>query len=180
MENRTGHCDVTDFERAAADWLLEVWDQKIKRGQYSLSPLGPDVKRFRFGRVSGLIRLTTQYVTRSSGVFRIDLIPVDDPNPLTSPHRESVDFDGNVALYLSSTPVLTKIPFDFTTVQPGKYQFKVIWDYAAPFTDTNQAGVGDLEARLTAPFMVTPGGAVTNLVVYCTNLVSQVAPGISK
>jgi hypothetical protein len=64
-----------------------------------------------------------------------------------------------------------KVPFFFGTVLPGKYQLKTIWDKRRPFTDTDKPGPGDYESLLSAPFEVTAGQTISNLIAFCTNRV---------
>jgi hypothetical protein len=61
--------------------------------------------------------------------------------------------------------------FAFTTVLPGAYQLKAVWDKRRPLSDTNNAGPGDYETTLFGPFAVTAGANVTNL-LFCTNRVA--------
>jgi hypothetical protein len=62
--------------------------------------------------------------------------------------------------------------FAFTTVRPGRYQVKAIWDKRAPFSDETNAGPGDYESALSKPIEVTAGGVISNIVLYCTNRVA--------
>ena len=61
--------------------------------------------------------------------------------------------------------------FAFTTVLPGKYHLKAIWDKRAPHSDTNSAGPGDYETFVSPQIIVKAGATVTNL-LFCTNRIA--------
>jgi hypothetical protein len=169
--------ECTDFSRARADGLLALWDKKTTAQQSPILFLGGRAifrsPHYKLGQVSGTIRLPLPmpiYRNATQATFlHIRLIRADDKK--RSDQREerisaAIGFER-----ARDRREAYNAKFAFTTVVPGAYQLKAVWDKRHPVSDTNNAGPGDYETALSAPFTVTAGVTVTNL-LFCTNRVS--------
>jgi hypothetical protein len=184
----------TDIASQRADWLLAVWDQKIKKQNqaprmrsFSQWPRH-DLPRYTLGQLSGSIRFSTPLnlvpapYTRSVGpvnlygsVLRILLFRAEDVGRVDA--KPEIEFDNAIP----TTPptrgrsdaalhdVVDEVRFALTTVRPGKYSLKAIWDKRAPYLATNIAGPGDYESTWFAPFEIKPACNLSNIVLMCTN-----------
>jgi hypothetical protein len=177
-------------DRVIADRLLAVWENKVQPATIPPAvprpPSGSPIDGlFQFeiptppppphdgespfyfvGKVSGEIHLSTSFTPypRDGSGFYVILVPQNSGRPI-----ESDFFEGNDRAYPRNRNPIPGINFKFHTVLPGAYRLKVIWDKRRPFTNTENAGPGDYESAFSAPFVVTAGGALTNLTIVCTN-----------
>ena len=173
------YLEVAQQERLIADWLLRIWDHKIQKGDdYTLDhgerQASVRTPKYQLGRIEGVVRLPTPFTPFSprGDVIRLLLIPDNTSRPTAADFREREDFSGNYynqIIKRSEPKPFLNIPFSFNSVRPGEYEFKVIWDKRSPFTDTNSAGPGDYESKLSAPLKIIAGQTITNFIVECTN-----------
>jgi hypothetical protein len=174
------YCEVEQQERLIGDWLLSVWDHKIKKGgPYTLNretrQASIRAPKYLIGRIEGIARLPTPFTpfSQAGDAVRFVLLPAGISHPMESDLTERENFRGNYYQTKKQVPKpVLEIPFAFHTMLPGEYQLKVIWDKRSPFTDTNSAGPGDYESKLSAPFKIVAGQTITNFIVECTNRVS--------
>lgn len=173
------YCEITRQERLIGDWLLRVWDHKIKKGdEYTLGQGNREASvrtpKYLLGRVEGVVRLSTPFtsLSRAGDVIRFILFPLGVGGQPKTEFREDENFTGNYYQTKpapNSKPVLD-IPFTLNSVLPGEYQFKVVWDKRRPFLDVNDAGPGDYESN-PLQIKIAAGQTMTNFIVECTNRV---------
>jgi len=176
------HFEFTNTDRMAAARLLAVMDGKAEK-KYSMnksemshglssnseSYIDREPRR-TLGEIFGSIQCSTP-IRKPMGIFRFYLIPGDDTNDWTKrPGKEMYEHQSGAATE-SETP--DNATFAFTTINPGKYFLKAIWDRRAPLTDLMQAGPGDYESAFVGPFDVKAGGVITNVTLVCTNRASR-------
>jgi hypothetical protein len=178
--DRLPYCfELSDPCRVQADWLLGVFDEKFPPVQTPdwFFDANPAVlpQRYALGKVTGTIRLPLpmpvyQNSTQAT-LLHIRLIRTEDAGKKTPTADEERIF-GRVGYWRArDRREVYNVRFAFTTVLPGAYRLKAIWDKRFPQSDTNNAGPGDYETTLTAPFTVTAGATITNL-LYCTNRIA--------
>lgn len=172
------HLEETNPDRLAADRLMAVFEGNARKifslattstesrmlSSSSLYTTDQEPRRY-LGEVEGTVHFSTPFKT-PLGTVRIYLIP--DETKDWSWRAEVVEQNwggGRGQIDDSAT-------FAFTTVTPGAYFLKTIWDRRPPQTDTNMAGPGDYESAFAGPFQVKAGQVVTNITLYCTNRAS--------
>jgi hypothetical protein len=171
--------ECTDHLRSHADWLLALWDKKISVEQNPYWFLGGrgmhQSPHHKLGEVAGTIRLPMPMpIYRNSTqatLLHIRLIRAEDLDKKTPAENEE-----RIAAPIGYERArdrrhVYEARFAFTTVLPGTYHLKAIWDKRRPLSDTNSAGAGDYESALSAPFGVVAGGTVTNF-LFCTNRIA--------
>ena len=160
--------EETDYQRAQGDWLLGYWDQKVSDPMQHWQVAG-DARRFVLGKVQGVVRLPMPmpiYLNATQATrLHIRLIPERMEKEV---REERIAAEIGVKRATSRKKVYDA-RFAFTTVLPGTYRLQAVWDKRAPLSDTNNAGPGDYESAMTAPFVVEAGKVVTNVVLNCTN-----------
>lgn len=167
--------EATDFYKARADWLLGVWDKKVKPEMAPQEMWGDEGKlpRFALGKVRGTVKFATTinlFNKKSAGDFYIRLLPVDQADK-AEPVAES-----EIAETIPNRPeadeeLVDEVAFNFTTVPPGNYVLKAVWDRHKPASPYS-AGPGDYESAISKIITVTAGNVVSNVVLYCTNRVA--------
>jgi hypothetical protein len=162
--------EETDHLRAQGDWLLGYWDQKVSHPMPRWNVAG-DAPRFSLGKVEGAVRLPMPMPIYRNATqatrLHIRLIPERGQKEIEEERIEGViGFERAV-----NRKRVYDVRFAFTTVLPGTYRLKAVWDKRAPLSDTNSAGPGDYESGMTAPFLVEAGKVFTNAVLNCTNRV---------
>jgi hypothetical protein len=170
----------TDYTRAQADWLLGFWDKKASWQDKSFLWSNPEyesaekIERYSLGKIIGTIRLPMpmpiyQNPTQATRLH-IRLIRAQDLHKNQSAREEriaaSIGFER-----AHDRRFVYDARFAFTTVLPGKYHLKAIWDKRAPHSDTNSAGPGDYETFVSPQIIVKAGATVTNL-LFCTNRIA--------
>lgn len=160
----------TDFQRAFGDMLLGYWDKKVNE-PYVDWVSSADAERFTLGRVKGVVRLPMPMPIYRSATqaTRLHIRLISDDRSGTGEERIAATIGYERAV---SRKRVYDVKFAFTTVLPGTYRLKAIWDKRAPLTDTNSAGPGDYESLMSAPFSVEAGTVVTNVILDCTNRVA--------
>lgn len=136
-----------DRARIIGDRLLALFDQK---------PMQKEVychgtqKLFYLGQVSGIVELPTP-IRKEAGTMRI-LVKSEQASAseyleaaLRQQTRDQID-------------LTDEISFAFSSLPPGKYRVKAIWDRTAPFTDRDRAGAGDYESNWSDPLEVAAAG----------------------
>jgi hypothetical protein len=173
----------TDVMRARADWLLGVWDRKVSKGMAPRTngSIEDGLPRFTLGKVMGRVHFAQPINLHLSQ-------PPAGPMPLVGPtlHFRLIP-EGGVKTSVSESEridhplwsgqredddFIDDTSFAFTTVRPGIYRVKAIWDKRAPYNNTEAAGPGDYEAATSKPFQVVAGTTVSNIVLYCTNRIA--------
>ena len=163
--------EETDYQRAQGDWLLGYWDQKVSDPMQHWQAAG-DAQRFVLGRVHGLVQLPMpmpiyQNATQATRLH-IRLIPEKAEKEIK---EERIAAEIGVKRATSRKKVYD-VRFAFTTVLPGTYRLKAVWNKRGPLSNTNSAGPGDYESAMTAPFVVEAGKVFTNAFLNCTNRVA--------
>lgn len=165
--------EYVDRSRAEYDWMLGFWDQKASWSErstlYIVDEPTFDKTRYTLGKVTGTVRLPMPMpIYRNSTqatLLHIRLIP-------DAKERREERIDARIGFENArDRRRVYEAKFAFTTVLPGSYQLKAIWDKRSPHSDTNNARPGDYETVLTAPFTVTAGATITNL-LHCTNRIA--------
>jgi hypothetical protein len=169
--------DQTDVVRAEGDWLLALWDRKVtnrlRSGRFENVS---DRPRFFLGKVYGTVRLPMPMPIYGSLTqatqLHVRLIRAEDAERTSGKVREE-RLSGTIGFDRArNRKVVCDANFGFTTVPPGTYRLKVIWDKRAPHSDTNSAGPGDYESAISTPVTVTAGGVISNIILYCTNRIA--------
>jgi hypothetical protein len=133
-----------DRARIVGDRLLAIFEQKpVQKEIYWHGTQ----KLFYLGLLSGNVELPTP-ILKDAGTIRILLKPEQGQEnqileaALQQQTRDQVDLSDEIS-------------FAFTTVTPGKYRVKAVWDKRSPFTDREQAGAGDYESSWSEPVEIT-------------------------
>lgn len=165
--------EATDVYKVRADWLLGIWDKKAQPNMAPQTLWGQEGKlpRFALGKVSGTIRFAIPinlFYKRTAGVIRVKLLPAETAEKLNAPTEAEIEET------ISNRPqtdeeLVDEVSFNFTTVRPGSYKLKAIWDARPGFADTNMAGPGDYESGFSKTIRVTAGNVLSNVVLHCTN-----------
>jgi hypothetical protein len=165
--------ESTDFFKGRADWLLGIWDRKVKPEMAPRELWGDEGKlpRFALGKVSGIVRFATPvnlFFKKNPGIFRIRLLRADQADK-ANPVAEA-----EIAETIPNQPqpdeeLVDQISFKFTTVRPGSYLLKALWNKRAPFANTNSAGPGDYESAFSKVITVTAATVISNVILNCTN-----------
>ena len=179
-------------ERALGDKLLADWD-----GVGELEDDGELIGQFpnsgerlhRFASVSGRVQLPFGTPENSQGIW-IYLIPAslkkdgwkDDESVLKvwydpgftrmqRPRQEQEPMD--------------KLNFSFSSILPGEYRLKAVWDRRAPHTDPHNdprgqkamciPSPGDYESAETEKLRLMAGKRITDIQLNCTNRVGEAA-----
>lgn len=177
MERAWLHSNSADL--MAADRFLAVFDQKAERlytfdtserrifSSSSFDKYDTEPRRY-LGEVAGSIQFSTP-LREPTGVVRLYLIPGETTNGW---EKRACDVIEDNRTHIAGEPISDAATFHFSTVLPGKYFAKVMWDRRAPYTDAHKAGPGDYESAFFGPFEVVPGSVVTNIALSCTNRAS--------
>jgi hypothetical protein len=152
-------------DRVVGDWLLNVFDSANPKDEIEIHP---DAKRkLRYlGKVSGAILLPAPTLGRP-GVMRLYLAPEELAGKVWDDARIEV-IENEFPNLVTEDLATDELGFVFSTVTPGTYRMKAIWDKRRGFEDKRAAGPGDYESVWLGPIKVTAGGA-ENLLLACTN-----------
>jgi hypothetical protein len=150
-------------DREQADALLAGWD-----GKTNWTLRGPLDKPHQLARVEGNVKTAAPILTRP-GTIHIYLIPKGKEKGAWTNDPRAGYLECKLTDASPLQPdLMNGISFNFSSVLPGKYFLKAVWDKRAPFIDSMRAGPGDYESILTGPIEIKPGDVVTNLTVDCT------------
>jgi hypothetical protein len=171
-EESEDHYEVqnTDYQRALSDTLLGYWDKKVSEPRLDWG-IAADAERFALGRVKGVVRLPMPrpIYRNATQATLLHIRLISDAGRDGGEERIVAKIGVERAV---SRKRVYDVQFAFTTVLPGTYRLKAIWDKRAPLSDTNSAGPGDYDSATSAPFAVQAGRIVTNVVLNCTNRVA--------
>ena len=168
-------------QRALADGLLREWNGIEEQGLWMEFPPWQTSGGLSFlGAFRGEVRLPVPTST-NSGNLLLYLIPAELQKAEWE-NRTSV-IRMNVPLHRHTPPGammagagLEKAGFIFSTVAPGEYRLKALWDKRPPHTAVEPGGgasPGDYESAETEPFMVKAGKVLEGFVLNCTNRVGS-------
>lgn len=169
------HFQSTERDRRAADRMLAVFDGKATKDfsfEKKMESLYSSVKSFAppppckyLGEVEGHIKFATP-LRNPIGTLRIALVPNPQAGWENGPRVEWLESSAEI---YARPDFSDEASFAFTTVKPGKYFAKAIWDHTAPFKNIAKAGAGDYDSDFVGPFIVEAGRTVTNILLVCTN-----------
>ncbi|HEY6226535.1 MAG TPA: hypothetical protein VI282_05365, partial [Verrucomicrobiae bacterium] len=151
------------YEREQGDALLAGWD-----GKANWTLRGPLDDPYQLARVGGQVKTPAPILTRP-GTVHIYLIPKGKEKSAWTNDPRAGYLECKLADASPLQPdLMDAISFSFSSVLPGKYFLKAVWDKRAPFTDSMRAGPGDYESILTGPIELKAGDVLTNVEIFCT------------
>lgn len=188
MGHVSGHYrqDKTTFllhstERALADGLLSEWDGLKSVGTWvDLEPLDAAGKLNLLGAVRGEVRLPVPPATNSGNLVAF-LIPAELKKGGWETRTSVIRMTGQLTPKFGRQDTgvgVDRLSVIFSTVPPGEYRLKAVWDKRAPQDAGEPGGTpspGDYESAETEAFVVKAGEVTRGLVLECTNRVGSAA-----
>lgn len=174
---------VGSIERMRGDELMARWEGNTSRAFSYSAPggLAANEKHYSLARVQGVLRLPFQ-PPDNGGLVRIFLIPDDLKKEGWDKNDRVWETSRKVAssLYHFGSENRSEFSFGFSTISPGKYRLKAVWDKRPPHAGRADSKAeittpGDYESNETETFLLEPGDIRRGFILECTNQVGQAA-----
>jgi hypothetical protein len=187
-----GDCRVWSRERSLGDVLLSEWESNSLASSVLSSRPESESALKHLGEIRGAVKLPFPLPERPGNLF-IYLFPAvtgpGDWAKSASVVKAAVVLEGAV---VPGMPPISKPPrppsrwrdlrdefgFSFSTLTPGEYKLKAVWDRRPPLGNTSgdspvRPSPGDYESAESSAIKVGAGEVVTNITLFCTNRVGK-------